>query len=76
MKVSELKEGEEYVYHSAYGKSPEIWKCLKVWYSESEEQWWAKFEILTDPDKCNRIGLEEDFNEIEIKLYIHPRSSW
>ena len=71
MRAAELIEGENYLYISAYGKAYEVWKCLRAYYCEPENQWRAEFEITTDPDKCNRVGMIESFNQIEIKNYIH-----
>lgn len=73
MRAANLEVGKEYIYKPAYGGAWEIWKCLRAYYCEPEGQWRAEFEIMTDPDKCNRLGKIESFNEIEIKNYIDER---
>ena len=70
MNCIEIKEGEVYTYKMPY-KEWEQWKCIKIYFNESQNQWCGQFELLTDPYKCNRIGHIQSFNQIEMERYIH-----
>lgn len=72
MNPKELIEGAEYKCRMPYDKETEIWKCISANFNEHRNTWGAKFEIMTDPYKCNRIGKTENMNEIEIERYIYP----
>ena len=70
MSPNNLKEGSFYWYKSAYGKEWQIFKCIKHYFNESQDQWKAEFKHMTDTCYSNSLGCVERFNQIEIERYI------
>lgn len=66
----EIKEGNYYWYKSAYGKDWQIYKCVKNYFNENQNQWLGRFEIMTDTSYSNSLGVFNNLNEIEMKYYI------
>jgi hypothetical protein len=69
MGCSKIEIGETYNYRVG-DRMFEKWKCVKIYFNEKQDQWLGRFEVLTDPYHCNRIGKIESLNEIEMERYI------
>lgn len=72
MIAENLKEKVFYWYKAPYGKDRQIYKCTKCYFNESQDQWKAKFTVMTDTSHSNSVGRTESLNEIEITRYIFP----
>lgn len=70
MNPSEIKENKYYWYCPPYGKPRDIYKCLEIRFNESQNQWTARFEEMTDTCHSNSIGSIKKMNEIEMERYI------
>lgn len=67
--VSEIKVGD-FFYWSVGFKDPQIYRCDKIYYNESEGQYLGEFTQMTDTNFSNSLGRKQHHNEIEMKNYL------